>query len=297
MAEAAKGERESVKQWVVVAAAVACAAALVSGCKRAATVDSLVAQADQLFQEARYNDAYSLYRRAADLDPKNAHALIRLAECCLWLQDAARGLKWIDRALAVAPHSAPAWEKKGELLLAQGRAKEAIACFEKALDYDGNLNVARLNLSLAYEMLGDTASAVRVAREAVALEPKSAEPHFKLGLALQAAGSLDEAEAEYRRAVALDQKHAAARLRLARLLVGRNKNLVEARKLAQEADRIEPGDGEAAAVAAWALYLSGDKKAAVRELEQVARAHPTNFEVWALFARGLNELGHKEAAR
>ncbi len=268
-----------------------------ASCKRAPSPSTLMAEADKVFDQGRYNDAYSMYRQVVERDPKNVHALIRLAECCLWLQDAERGLEWINKALDVDPHSAVAWEKKGELLLARGDAAKAAQCFKKALSYDGNLNVARLNLSIAYEAMGKIEKAIEVAREAVALQPRAAEPHVKLAMALQAAKKYDEAEAELRRAIALDPKHVIARVTLARMLIGRKKDLQQARKLAQEADRLDPGNGEAAVLAAWALYLSGEKKSALRELEQVARAHPTNFEAWALLARGLRELGHDDAAR
>jgi signal transduction histidine kinase/Tfp pilus assembly protein PilF len=107
----------------------------------------------------------------------------------------------------------------------------------------------------------------------------------------------DDAEAELRQALKLDPKHTGALYRLAVLLITQRRNLTEARKLAQTADQANPGEGYAAVMAAWALYLSGDKKAAVREMEQVARAHPTNFEAWARLAMGLKALGLTDSAK
>ncbi len=279
---------------LVSVAALLAAVGCLKGSEQAA---GLVAQADSLFEAKKYNDAYTLYKQAVSKDPKNVHALVRLGECCLWLHDSERGLAWVEKALAVDPNYATAWEKKGELLMSQKRGAEAVACFEKALALDGKLNAARLNLALAYEGMGMTDRALQMGRDAVAMEPKSAETHFKYGVTLLLAKRQAEAEAEFRRTLNLDPNHTGAMLRLAGMLVEQKRGLSEARRLAQKADQIGPGEGDAAVLAAWALFLSGDRKAAVQELEQVARAHPTNFVAWARLAGALRDMGFEDAAR
>lgn len=269
-----------------------------SGCRsRAVDSTDLVLQADQLFAAKKFNEAYVLFREAAKQPSPDIHVLVRLADCCLWLHDAEKGHEWIDRAVAQNSNSALVWEKKGELFMAQGNHREAVPCLRKALALDGKLNVARLNLALAYEALGQEKLALQVAREAVALEPKSADVHFKYAVTLERTGRTQEAEAEYRRALVINRDHVAALVHLARLLISEQRNLAEARQLAQRAYQLEPGEGDAAVLAAWALYLAGEKKAAVRELEQVAHAHPTNHEAWSRLAAGLRGIGMTDAAR
>lgn len=275
-----------------------CCVAMASGCHtRPAGGQDLVARADQLFAAKKFNEAYVLYREAAQQPSPDIHVLVRLADCCLWLQDAQKGHEWIDKALTRDSGSAVVWEKKGELYMAQGKHREAIPCLRRALALDGKLNVARLNLALAYEATGQDDLALQMGREAVDMEPKSADVHFKYAVTLTRMGRMAQAEAAYRRALALNPDHGPALTELARLLISQKRNLAEARKLAQRADTLEPGEGEAAVLAAWALYLSGEKKPAVRELEQVAHAHPTNYQAWNRLAAGLRELGMTEAAR
>lgn len=261
------------------------------------TLDALREKADAAFTAAEYNAAYAGYKAIVDRDARNTHALVRLAECCLWLRDADRGLYWAKRALEVDPGSAAAWEKKGELLLASQRPEEALVAFKKALALDAQMNLTRLNMSIAYQALKQTDSAIAMGREAVEVEPKKAEPHFRYAMALQTAKRYDEAEAEYRKAIALEPDHVEALMYLARLLVRERKKLADARQAAQKASEIRPGNGEAATLAAWALYLMGEQRPAIRELEQIARGHPTNFETWALLSKGFKDLGMEEAAQ
>jgi tetratricopeptide (TPR) repeat protein len=263
----------------------------------AAKTEALVKQADDAFAAKKYNDAYALYAQALQRNEKNDKVLTSLAICSLELKDSTRGIAWIDQALTVNPSNALAWEKKGEIVMAQGRLKESIPFFDKSLTLDGNMNAARLNLALIYERLGKYDQALALGSEAVSRQPKDAETHYKYGVTLEMAKHLDDAEAQYREAIALDKDHVRSLIRLAALLVARNKNLGEARTLAQDANKIDPGDGDPALLAAWALFLSGDKKSGVREMEQVARAHPSNWQAWARLAMGLKEIGQTDASK
>jgi tetratricopeptide (TPR) repeat protein len=273
-----------------------------AGCRSGrANVESMVKQADGLFNAKKYNEAYALYNQALQRDSKNDRIMTRLGECCLELKEPLRGLGWVDQAIAINPGNAMAWEKKAELVMAQVRLKESIPLFQKALALDGKLNAARLNLALVYEQLKRFDEALALGREAVALEPKVAETHYKYAVTLELAKRFDEAEDQYRQALSLDKRHVRAMTRLSNLLIAEQKNLGQARTLAQEANKLEPGDGDAALLAAWALFLSGDKKSACNELEQVARAHPSNWQAWARLAMALEDIGDitrsKQAAK
>ena len=271
---------------------------LTAGCKMgAAKTEALVKQAEDAFAAKKFNDAYALYAQALQRDPKNDKVLTSLGICSLELKDSERGLAWIDQALTINPNNAMAWEKKGELVMAQGKLQDSIPFFEKSMALDGNMNAARLNLALIYERLGQVDQALALGSEAVSRQPKDAETHYKYAVTLEMAKRLDDAEAQYREALALDKDHAHSLLRLAALLVARNKSLGEARTLAQAANKIEPGDGDPALLAAWALFLSGDKKSGVREMEQVARAHPSNWQAWARLSMGLKEIGATDASK
>ncbi len=271
-------------------------AAAVPGCRVSRPpAAALRAQADRLFAEGRYNEAYAAYVRLAKRNPKDADAFVRLAECSFMLGDPDRGLKWIDAALKLEP-SARAWDIKGRLLLQAGKPQAAIQAFRQALALDGRFNQARLDLAVAYQLAGRLDQAVATARQATLAEPDSADAFFVYGQALEAAGKLDEAEAAYRRAAKLAPDDARPLLRIASLLIRQGKRLTEARRLAQKANDLDPGEGEALVLAAQAL-IPDDIDVAIRELVEVVRAHPLNSHAWQALSEALRAKGDLRRAR
>jgi tetratricopeptide (TPR) repeat protein len=269
-----------------------------AGCKLgAAKTEALIKQADEALASKKYNDAYSLYAQALERDPKNDTVLTSLAICCLELKEPDRGIEWADKALAVNPNNAMAWEKKGELVMSQRHLPDSVPLFKKALALDGNMNAARLNLSLVYEGMGNTDQALTLAKEAVSREPKNAETHYTLGRIQEQARNYDAAEDQFRQAIALKADHYDSLMHLAGLLVIRNEDLGKARQLAQQANKIRPGDGDPALLAAWALFQSGDMKSGAREMDQVARAHPTNWRAWVRLSMALKTLAQNSSGK
>src|SRR6266542_1625657 len=65
-------------------------------------------------------------------------------------------------------------------------------------------------------------------KNAVAVKPKEAEPHYQLGLAYFAAGDLASSLAELRKTTALNPNHSGANAKLATILVAtRDPNLIK----------------------------------------------------------------------
>lgn len=262
-----------------------------AGCKLgAAKTESLVKQADAAVANQKYNDAYVLYAQALQRDPKNDKILTSLAICCLELKDPDRGIEWANKALAVNPNNAMAWEKKGELVMAQRHLKDSVPLFKKALALDGNMNAARLNLALVYESLGDLTDALTYANEAVSRQPKDPDTHYTLGRVEELAKHYDAAEDQFRQALALNPDHYDSLMHLAGIMVVRKEDLPKARQLALQAAKMRPGDGDPALLAAWALFESGEMKSGAREMDQVARAHPTNWQAWMRLSMALKAL-------
>ncbi len=245
----------------------------------------------------QYNDAYIHYKRAAELNPRSYEAACQLARVCLHLQDPHRGQQWAEQALEINPKSAQAYELRGRLAMTAGSMPKAIADFRKALELDPDLTVACLNLVTAYKATGDLQGALKAAANAVKLAPQEASSHFAYGDILQLTDRLAEAEEQYRTAIKAQDDLAPAKLRLAMLLTQQKRHLQEARELAKEAQELEPGDGTAEAVAAWALVLMGEEGQGLTELYHAAQAHPFNHTIWLRFAQALKQAGHEEQAK
>ncbi len=261
------------------------------------SVEAHLQLAKAYYQAEKYNDAYIHAKRAFELDPGSFEAAYELGRICLKLTAPEDGQQWIDKALKINPQSAEAYELRGRLTMASGKPEEAVSDFRRALQIDPQLPVAYLNLVTAYKAAGNKGAALSAAAQAVAVSPDEAAAHFAYGDILELADRQEEAEEQYRTAIKLQDDFAPAKLRLATILTSQKRHLQEARQLAKEAQRIDPGDGTAEAIAAWALVLMGEEHQGLTELQHAARSHPFNHIIWLRFAQALKKAGYDEQAK
>ena len=248
-------------------------------------------------QANSYNDAYVALGMAERLDPNSYDAAYQLGLTMMGLGSLREGLGWARTAVKLRPNSAQAHELVGRTMLAMVQPEPAVLELKRAVALDGDNLVARLNLTAAYAMKGDMPSALNQARSIVQRKPDNAQAHFNLADLLERLGDNRGAEAEFAKVVSLDPRGRDARVRLAALLLRQGKDLPRARLLAQAADHLEPGDGTAAAMAAWALYLNGERIDAIGELDAVVSAHPNNYYAWAWFAEACRSIGREKLAK
>lgn len=248
-------------------------------------------------EQGAYNDAYRAYRRAAELDSKNYEAVIGLAQTNLKLQNPTEGLDWLLRAKRLKPEDPELKELEARLLLVNGNFDRAIACFQDAIKADPKRVTTWLNLASAYALMNRPADAVSTSRQAVKIDPNDPAPHFALGRHLERTGDLAAAEAEYRAALKLDDSNAPTMIALARLLMGQNRRLDEARQLAIKASIIRTDRADAAVIAAWVLHLQGDDRKCANELIKLVNASPQNPEAWQKLSTVLNNIGKYNEAK
>ena len=139
----------------------------------------------------------------------------------------------IERAIhhlrmSISQHPTQAWpyERLGELLRAEGRYQEALAAFDKALDYGtDNPEAMHYNAGLLEGVLERWPEAIARFERAVALNPSFTMAYVHLARCLAEAGRLSEARPALAWAERLDthpEDVASARRRLADLEAGRS---------------------------------------------------------------------------
>jgi pentatricopeptide repeat protein len=149
--------------------------------------------------------------------PAAAYRLYELA-----IRDAAEGdfvqaAERLEEAVELAPRFHEAQNNLGVQYLRLGRHEAAIHAFERAIESNPNETEPRINLASVHleraevarterrdaEVASAVGAAIALLREAVALDPHSAEIRLSLGAALYDAGAYDEASAELNHALDL----------------------------------------------------------------------------------------------
>jgi len=121
-------------------------------------------------------------------------------------------------------------------LLTENKNSEAKLQYEKVIEKD-KLNPSALQgLAIISERTGDRERAISQFSKAIAVEPKSAEPHFNLGVLYEKKGMNDEALFMYQKAISLsNEKHLDALFRAGLLYLNQSKYLAAIKNLERAA--------------------------------------------------------------
>lgn len=140
------------------------------------------------------------YGRAVVLDDAAPRSWYRLAAMRGKNGQVPEALEALARVEALEPGYAPAWRRKGWLLLAAGRPAEAGQAFERASALDPTDSVARLGLVESALEEGDATGALARLDGLESIAPSSQAFYHRLrGRALSSLGRFEEAEPELSR--------------------------------------------------------------------------------------------------
>lgn len=176
--------------------------------------------------------ALFLFRQAAHLDASWSSPEVNLGALLARMAMHERAAAAYDRALAIDPESATAYENRGLLRKVQGDLQGARSDLAQALRLDPCSRSAAMALAAVHRALDDGRAAAAVLAGAIEHASDDADLWCELGLAFAGAGDRDNAEACWRRSLHLQPDHPGACVHLASLLV-RDGRLHEAAVLAQ----------------------------------------------------------------
>jgi len=129
---------------------------------------------------------------------KSAAVLLEEAVRDISLLKYAGAEKLLREALAVEPENPSLHNHLGLSLKGQGRLKEAVSEYEKAIELKADYHVAMNNLAVVMEAEGRKDRAEAMYKKALSLNPQYPEAHLNYALLLESAKRPFEAKAHYR---------------------------------------------------------------------------------------------------
>ena len=118
--------------------------------------------------------------------------------------DPEKSIAWYERAVAIRPDYADAYQALGHLYSRQGDVQRAAAAYERAVALDGSFKGSLNNLGNAYAVMGDVKRARSAYERAIALDPQFLDAYLNLGNLQADLGEWDTARANYERVLNLD---------------------------------------------------------------------------------------------
>jgi tetratricopeptide (TPR) repeat protein len=217
---------------------------------------------EALQAQGRLDDAAKHFRKAIDLDPKDADACFHLGMIDQMqgrLDDAARRF---ERVCELDPRSRAAHGRLGDICFRRKMNDDAARHYEKALELEPNLSSTYCNLALVERARNRPGRAEECFRSALALDPKLSEAHNGLGSLLVDRGEVDQGIEEFREAI-----------------------------------RYDPRSGQANNNLGHALELKEDFEAAVQHYKEAAALNPKIGMIWFNLGRAQARQGQgREAA-
>ena len=208
---------------------------------------------------------------------------------------AAEALRCYDEAVRLAPDMARAHLNRGNALLALNDAAGATEAYARAIALEPDLAAAHFNLGNALQRGGRRDEAMSAYRRALAAKPGFCDAEVALGVVQHDAGQLEEAEASYRRALALAPDYAEVHGNLGQVLAASGR-LEEAEACFRRALAQKPAYAKAVRGLGEALWMQGKLDAAVEAYRQALAADPGMADVWNELGSVLQFLGTPEEA-
>ena len=248
------------------------------------------------------------FRKAVELMPSSAVALMKLGDAYMRKQDYAGAIPPLKRAAELSPDSLPIHQLLGYALLSQGYAAEAIPHLQIAQE-SGALGIAQLQADQPAEAVVNLKNALAkrpddpdliyyLARAAAALSSESNEKllaqfsqtargHQMLGQSYYSAKMFPEAEAEYEKAITLRPSLPGLHLELGEIYAARSQ-WAQAEEQLRAENKLQPGNAEAAYRLGDVLLQQGKMNEAAEELRRSDSLHPDMPETLYALGRALS---------
>jgi tetratricopeptide (TPR) repeat protein len=200
-----------------------------------------------------------------------------------------------DKAIEFKPNKDEAWNNRGIALYKLGRLDDAVASYDKAIEFKPDNDEAWYNRGIALDTLGRLDDAVASYDKAIEFKPDNHEAWYNRGNALGTLGRLDEAIASYDKAIEFkpDDDEAWNNRGIALRRLGR---LDEAIASYDKAIEFKPDKDEAWNNRGIALRRLGRLDDAIASYDKAIEFKPDNPETWDNRGVALRRLGRLDDA-
>ncbi len=227
-----------------------------------------------LAREGRLKEASAQFREALRINPGYEKAHYYMALVLLEKKRYEEAMSHLARALELRCDFPEAvYDKQGEIMLVQGREREALEHFRSALRIDPRYVPAHLHIGDCLERAGRTEEAISHYLKAMAIDPTNAVSHFHMGRILLAQGKVREALSHYEEALRVQPELPEAHYNMG-VVAEQQGRAREAMGLYRTALRLKPDYVEARNNLGAVLAREGRCREAAAQFSAVLRIRP-----------------------
>ena len=188
-------------------------------------IEDILQRGLEFHRKNQFLEAESCYKQALGIDPNNADAIHLLGLLADAIGDKELAVDLVRYAISIQSDNPVFHGNLGNILRAQGRHDEAIACYLEALKFNPQSIEPCFNLATLYRDLDRLEDAIPLYQQATALHPDFAIAWINLATALHTTRQLDEAIYCYKHYLELKPEDIYGKTRLADALHERGREL------------------------------------------------------------------------
>ncbi|RKX92595.1 MAG: hypothetical protein DRP84_09790 [Spirochaetes bacterium] len=211
--------------------------------------------------------------------------------CTVWKDS----ITFCTQTLEYAPNSGKLYNNLGNAFYIQGRYKEAIETYKKALAINPKDEEAYSNLGLAYAAINKNNEAITSYKKAIKINPKWAEAYNNLGIVYKTLGNHEEALKLYEEALKINPEYGDVYNNLGNLYYSINKK-EEAIKTYKKALTINPDNTKVYYNLGNLYSSSGENKKALVFYKKGIKINPNQADVYNNLGSTYLALGLREKA-
>lgn len=170
-----------------------------------AHLNALLAEADTLFEQEKFEEALTAYHAAVDQFPREPAAFVARGKTHLALEAYSDAQADFNYAINLDESFAPAYLERGNLFRIQEDYQAAAVDYDHALDLNSQFSAVYVERGIMHELQGDAAAAFQSYGDAIQLDNQNARAHEQRGILLFSVFDDDtSALADFNRAVEID---------------------------------------------------------------------------------------------
>ncbi|MDB4307985.1 tetratricopeptide repeat protein [Gammaproteobacteria bacterium] len=258
-------------------------------------LQTLMSQAQMLYQQGQLEDAASVFRNICALFPSEADAWHMLGAINGMLGAYTEAEGCARNVTILVPGAAAGHRNLGNILLQLENPAGAESSFRRALDIEPDNAEDRNNLGVALAKQEKYAEAAECYQQAILINSAYATAYFNLGFATQAQGLLDSALNHYKIATQLEPENEKFYIGLGNALVLAVQH-DQALACLERALSIDPGNIDALCGAGAIHHEFGHLDKAISFYVTACDAHPECHWIHNLLGNAYREHGDSEKA-
>jgi tetratricopeptide (TPR) repeat protein len=249
------------------------------------------------FNEGKFREAESVFRRLYEKSPQDPRGLIGAIEALVSQSQYSQALQLITNELQKAPDRMDLRMALASTAYRSGNYEMAIDEYSKLAERNPKDMLVLVRLGEVYRRKGDINKAIETIQKAQSIDPNNAVASLNLAMLYDAAGQVDKSRPFYEKVLATEPDNPMALNNLAYIMAEEGNNLDQALTMVQKAKQKLPNNPEVSDTLGWIYIKKNLSDSAIGIFTDLTNKYPERATFHYHLAMAYFQKGDRPQAR